>query len=239
MSERIHALAQEIFGKASVAACDLQEIKELVVRYPYFAPAHFLLLEKLRQEQDPSYSEELQKAVLLYHNPLEFEYFISSDKFYTLMETEAAPPAEAIHELQEEPQREEVETLDQPSINQEEQVSEERIEKSTWEQEPVLHQEEINAQPEQWEAATEPEVQQPEMLQPEESFAPVHVDFVPEETNPDGQAPAAETITSAFGQPEAQEISQEIPAAAAPDHCKGSHSGWGGPSPKTAAAAEH
>jgi hypothetical protein len=213
MSERIHALAQEIFGKASVAACDLQEIKELVVRYPYFAPAHFLLLEKLRQEQDPSYSEALQKAVLLYHNPLEFEYFISSDKFYTVMETEAAPPAEALHEWQAEPQREEVETLDQLSINQEEQVSEERIEEATREQEPALHQEEIMEQPEQWEAAPEPEVQQPEIIQQEENFAPVHVDFVPEETNPDDQAQTVETIDSASAQPELPETGREIAAA--------------------------
>jgi hypothetical protein len=81
MSERIHVLAQQLFGKPSVAACDLQEIRSLVQRYPYFAPAQFLLLEKLKQENSPEYIHQLQKAVLYYHNPLEFEYFISSDKF--------------------------------------------------------------------------------------------------------------------------------------------------------------
>jgi len=81
MSERIHVLAQQLFGKPSVAACDLQEIRSLVQRYPYFAPAQFLLLEKLKQENSPEYIQQLQKAVLYYHNPLEFEYFISSDKF--------------------------------------------------------------------------------------------------------------------------------------------------------------
>ena len=83
MSERIHALAQELFGKSSVEECDLQELKALAHQYPYFAPAQFLLLEKLKQENSPEYSAQLQKAVLLYHNPLEFEYFISSDRFYT------------------------------------------------------------------------------------------------------------------------------------------------------------
>jgi len=81
MSERIHVLAQQLFGKPSVAACDLQEIRSLVQRFPYFAPGQFLLLEKLRQENSPEYIQQLQKAVLYYHNPLEFEYFISSDKF--------------------------------------------------------------------------------------------------------------------------------------------------------------
>jgi len=83
MSERIHVLAQQLFGKSSVDECDLQEIKDLVNRYPYFAPAQFLLLEKLKRQNAPEYSSQLQKAVLYYHNPLEFEYFISSDRFET------------------------------------------------------------------------------------------------------------------------------------------------------------
>ena len=83
MSERIHVLAQQLFGKSSVDECDLQEIKDLVTRYPYFAPAQFLLLEKLKRQNAPEYSSQLQKAVLYYHNPLEFEYFISLDRFQT------------------------------------------------------------------------------------------------------------------------------------------------------------
>jgi hypothetical protein len=83
MSERIHVLAQQLFGKSSIDECDLQEIKNLADRYPYFAPAQFLLLEKLKKENAPEYSGQLQKAVLYYHDPLEFEYFISSDRFET------------------------------------------------------------------------------------------------------------------------------------------------------------
>src|ERR1700694_2322405 len=94
MSERIHVLAQQLFGKASVAECDLEAIRETVRRYPYFAPAQFLLLEKLKQESSPEYTAQLQKAVLFYHSPLEFEYFISSDRFYTEAWTEEAAPAE-------------------------------------------------------------------------------------------------------------------------------------------------
>jgi hypothetical protein len=83
MSERIHVLAQQLFGKSSIDDCDLQEVKDLANRYPYFAPAQFLLLEKLKKEDAPEYSKQLQKSVLYYHNPLEFEYFIASDKFET------------------------------------------------------------------------------------------------------------------------------------------------------------
>ena len=83
MSKRIHALAQQLFGKSSMTECDLQEIKNIVQQFPYFAPAQFLLLEKLKQENSPEYSEQLNKSILYYHNPLEFEYFISSNKFLT------------------------------------------------------------------------------------------------------------------------------------------------------------
>jgi hypothetical protein len=102
MSERIHVLAQQLFGKSSIDECDLQEIKSLANRYPYFAPAQFLLLEKLKKENSPEYSAQLQKAVLYYHDPLEFEYFISSDRFETEVDFEEGDPLSAFNNQQEE-----------------------------------------------------------------------------------------------------------------------------------------
>jgi hypothetical protein len=96
MSERIHVLAQQLFGKSSVDECDLQEVKDLANRYPYFAPAQFLLLEKLKKENAPEYPSQLQKTVLYYHNPLEFEYFISSDRFETEIDFEESFQPEAV-----------------------------------------------------------------------------------------------------------------------------------------------
>ncbi len=104
MSERIHVLAQQLFGKSSVAECDLQEVKALAHRFPYFAPAQFLLLEKLKQESSPDYGVQLQKAVLFYHNPLEFEYFISSDRF--LMEEDGMSASQVIPGAQPTPMNE-------------------------------------------------------------------------------------------------------------------------------------
>lgn len=93
MSERIHVLAQQLFGKSSVDECDLQEVKDLANRYPYFAPAQFLLVEKLKKENSPEYPAQLQKAVLYYHNPLEFEYFIDSERFESELDLEDNFPA--------------------------------------------------------------------------------------------------------------------------------------------------
>jgi hypothetical protein len=83
MSGKIHTLARELFNKDSVEECSLEEVQDLAKRYPYFIPAQFLLLEKLKLSGSPEYETQLQKAVLYYHDPLEFEYFIASDKFYT------------------------------------------------------------------------------------------------------------------------------------------------------------
>jgi hypothetical protein len=83
MSNRIHALAQQITGKQSLEECSLDELQHLTQRYPYFAPAQFLLLQKLRKSGTTEEAEaQYRKSVLFYHDPLLFEQFISSDKFY-------------------------------------------------------------------------------------------------------------------------------------------------------------
>ncbi|GAA4753556.1 hypothetical protein [Flavisolibacter ginsenosidimutans] len=83
MSNRIHALAQRLTGKQNLEDCSLDEVKHIAQRYPYFAPAQFLLLQKLRQSGKPEEAEaQYQKAVLFYPDPLQFELFISSGYFY-------------------------------------------------------------------------------------------------------------------------------------------------------------
>jgi hypothetical protein len=117
MSERIHALAYQLFGKSSVDECDLHEIKSMTERYPYFAPARFLLLEKLKSSQAPEFTSQLQKAVLYYHHPLEFEQFISSDRFYTDVNLEK----EMSHPLPVSPAQDIQETASVPEPEHEEQ----------------------------------------------------------------------------------------------------------------------
>jgi len=97
MSERIHALAFHLLGKSSVDECSLSEVQQLAGNHPYFAPAQFLLLQKLKTTDASAYEAQLQKAVLYYHNPLRFEQFVNEDRFYTelslqehLAETEPA-----------------------------------------------------------------------------------------------------------------------------------------------------
>lgn len=155
MSERIHVLAQQIFTKNSLEECDLEEIRNLADRYPYFAPAQFLLLQKLRQENSAEYSAQLQKSVLYYHDPLEFEYFISSGRFYTETDLEESPQPAVNHEPFNQPdtttdqqEQQNFETAVSPDIEIKEaiQVATENEEHMTASIEKVLHQEEKQAE---------------------------------------------------------------------------------------------
>ena len=79
MSERIHALAQHLLGKSSVEECSLEELQHLSKRYPFFAPAQFLLLQKLKEVGSPDAAAQQRKALLYFHDPLQFDYFLSAD----------------------------------------------------------------------------------------------------------------------------------------------------------------
>lgn len=143
MSERIHVLAQQVFGKSSIDDCDLQEIKDLAGRYPYFAPVQFLLLEKLKKENSPEYSTQLQKAVLYYHNPLEFDYFISSERFETEVDFTESDQPSIIEPEQEEKSFDTTEIPVEETANTNEDVMESSVEEKMAESiERVLEQEE-------------------------------------------------------------------------------------------------
>jgi hypothetical protein len=98
MSERIHALAQLLPGKASLEEYSLEELQHLTKRYPYFAPAQFLLLQKLKAAGAADFETQYRKAVLYFHDPLLFESFISSDRFHA-DEPDVAPSAQQ-HQLE-------------------------------------------------------------------------------------------------------------------------------------------
>jgi hypothetical protein len=125
MSERIHALANLLLGKATIVECDLHEVKNLAQRFPYFASAQFLLLEKLKQEGSAAYPAQVQKSILYYHDPLSFQYFIDSDRFYTELQEEEISDKEQEtrhneHEAEtSQPLQEElpVEITDQPTVD--------------------------------------------------------------------------------------------------------------------------
>jgi hypothetical protein len=120
MSNRIHALAQQLTGKKSIEECSIDELRHMAKRHPYFAPAQFLLLQKLRQSGTPEEAEaQYRKAVLFFHDPLLFEQFISSNKFYVDglgMMSEAPVQPEIIQEQQKEETLVEVEAAESQPV---------------------------------------------------------------------------------------------------------------------------
>lgn len=81
MSERIHALAQHLLGKSSIEECSLEELQHITKRFPFFAPAQFLLLQKLNDIGSPDAVAQQRKAVLYFHDPLQFDHFLSADAY--------------------------------------------------------------------------------------------------------------------------------------------------------------
>ena len=190
MSERVHLLAQSIFGKSSLDDCTLQETMDLAQRYPYFAPAQFLYLQKLKSANSEDYLKQLQKAVLYYHNPLAFEYFISSDRFLTEIDPEQQPAITSI-EQQTTQQAEEVDVqslpveksvvLDEASIKEDISKSlEQPVSLSEDQKDHVVEMIREDKKPEALETQTalqEPKNPNPK-TEPEISFEPYHtVDY--------------------------------------------------------------
>lgn len=101
MGGRFSELAQYLLDHSSMEASSVEEIQSLVDKYPYFAPARFLLVEQLKTVDPEAYAHQLSKAILYYHNPLEFQFLIDAGRFHTslhLPEEESRPEAEAADE---------------------------------------------------------------------------------------------------------------------------------------------
>ncbi|MGN6532423.1 MAG: hypothetical protein ACTHK0_11820 [Ginsengibacter sp.] len=95
MNEELDALTQPFLHK-TMAESTIEEIRAVTQSYPYFVPAQLALLKKLNQENDPAYEAQLQKAVLYYYDPLQFEAFIHTENFLTDFHFETPDTTESI-----------------------------------------------------------------------------------------------------------------------------------------------
>ncbi|MDB5252371.1 MAG: hypothetical protein JWP27_1540 [Flaviaesturariibacter sp.] len=75
MPGEITNLTESMMQK-SFADCSIPELEDLTDRYPYFAPAHFLLLKKYDPASE-EYRRQYQKAILYFHDPLSFDALLS------------------------------------------------------------------------------------------------------------------------------------------------------------------
>jgi hypothetical protein len=78
MDERFNMLSGAILEKP-LDQCSVPELEELAANYPYFAPAHYLLLKK-KEEAGEDTTGILQKTMMFYHDPVSFGHFIHPQK---------------------------------------------------------------------------------------------------------------------------------------------------------------
>jgi hypothetical protein len=64
------SLLDTLFGKQKLEEVSLDEIYSVIAEFPSFNAAHFLLSKKLKEENDPAYTEETKKTALYFNNPV-------------------------------------------------------------------------------------------------------------------------------------------------------------------------
>jgi len=65
--------------KKPLQQCSVEEVQQLAAQYPYFGPAHLLLSQKLKQENAPSYEQQVQSTSLYFQNRLWLEHLLNND----------------------------------------------------------------------------------------------------------------------------------------------------------------
>lgn len=102
MTNRFDVLTQQLFQK-NIVDCSVEELQNLADENPYFAPAQYALLTKLKEKDYDKYQAQFQKAILYYHDPLMFDQFINEENysfdFATVDEQEVVLPVESEKEL--------------------------------------------------------------------------------------------------------------------------------------------
>lgn len=87
--KEMESMINTILQKSSIDECGLHELQSLARQYPYFAPFHLMLAEKIKTLDESLYEYQLEKASLYVHNPLWLDYQVL--KIKPCIETIYAP----------------------------------------------------------------------------------------------------------------------------------------------------
>ncbi|MFI5185451.1 MAG: hypothetical protein ACHQF0_01880 [Chitinophagales bacterium] len=109
-------LVRSIFQKESLHDCSLEELQTIARQYPYFAPAQFLLTEKLRSTDESLYNQQLEKLSLHFNNPLWLDFLLNGYKTKPIFPIENENSDSPEPAIASEQSREHIEVPDQEAI---------------------------------------------------------------------------------------------------------------------------
>ena len=78
MNDRTSTLAQSVLKK-DLSDCSIEELQRLAIDYPYFTPAQFLLVQKLKESNHELYNEQIQKLSLHFSNSLWLDHLLQEN----------------------------------------------------------------------------------------------------------------------------------------------------------------
>ena len=76
MNFAVNELTQSIAGKSSLRDCSLYELQQLTNQYPYFGPAQFLLVRKLKEENSSLLKEYIGKVGLYFQDSVWYHHLL-------------------------------------------------------------------------------------------------------------------------------------------------------------------
>ena len=77
MNFSVNEITNSIAGKPSLSLCSIDELRQLTSQYPFFGPAQFLFVKKLKEENSWQLKEQVRKSSLYFQNPLWFDHLLN------------------------------------------------------------------------------------------------------------------------------------------------------------------
>lgn len=98
MNAAFEQILFQLTGKSNLEAVKGEELRQLTGRYPYFSIGHLLYAQKLKQDQHPDFTTQLQRTAIHFNNPLWLSYLLETKAATDLRYDDEAeviqPPAE-------------------------------------------------------------------------------------------------------------------------------------------------
>ena len=130
MNSTVDEITKSITGRLSLFEYDIDELQQLTSQYPFFAPAKFLLAQKMKEKKSFLFEEQIQKASIYFQNPVWLDHLLNDNQVpqdYTEVKKEE-PPFVPQAEMEIPSTHEEV--VDQTQTEEEDDIMEDQAEQS-------------------------------------------------------------------------------------------------------------